>query len=121
MLRVRAGREADGAAVRRFAPDLGDWATAVSAHGPVVALREDAVVGVAVRWPHPDHVLLERLAVAPDERRSGIGTLLLDVVEREAIESGVNAVRARATGGHVPLLRRSGYGLAAHGLLEKRL
>lgn len=118
---MRAGREADGAAVRRFAPDAGDWDTAVSALGPLVAVRDEQVVGVVVRWPHPDHVLLERLAVAPLERRAGVGARLLDVVEREAVEAGVNAVRAPATGGHVPLLLRHGYAHAADGMLEKRL
>ncbi|MFD1722667.1 GNAT family N-acetyltransferase [Amnibacterium endophyticum] len=118
---MRAGREADEAELRRFVPDLGDWATAVSALGPLVALTDERVVGVAVRWPHPDHVRLERLAVAPDARRGGVGARLLDAVEREAIEAGVNAVRAAATGGHVPLLLGHGYTHAADGMLERRL
>ena len=108
-IRVRAAREADVPAVVRlvadaFAPFVArtgvvpaplatDWPTVVSALGALVALRDDRVVGVLVRWPHPDHVLVETLAVAPAEQGAGVGTVLLDTAERLAIELGVNAVR----------------------------
>lgn len=118
---MRPGREADAGAVRRFVPGLADWPTTVSALGPLVATRDEEVVGVLVRWPHPDHVLVELLAVSPAARREGVGALLLDVAEREALECGVNAVRSPATGGHVPLLLRRGYLRTPAGTLERRL
>jgi ribosomal protein S18 acetylase RimI-like enzyme len=108
-IRVRAAREADVPAIARLVADafapfvartgivpapLGtDWPTVVSALGVVVALRDDRVTGVLVRWPHPDHVLVETLAVDPAAQGAGVGTALLDTAERLAIETGVNAVR----------------------------
>ena len=121
-LRVRTAREADVPAIRRFVPAPVDWATVVSALGAVVAVEDEVVQGVLVRWPHPTHVLIERIAVGPHARRAGVGSVLLDVAEREAIEAGVNAVRSRAGGAHDPFLRRHGYLLSDDGaVLEKRL
>lgn len=108
-MRVRAAREVDAAELTRLvhdafaafqqrtgirpAPVDTDWATVASAHGARVATMDERVVGVIVLWPHPDHVLVETVAVAPDRQGAGIGTLLLDLAERQAIESGVNVVR----------------------------
>ena len=108
-MRIRRAREVDAAAMAavvagafapfealtgvRPAPLRTDWPTVVSALGARVATRDDAVVGVLVLWPHPDHVLVETVAVAPEAQGSGIGALLLDVAEREAMEAGLNAVR----------------------------
>ena len=122
VLRVRAGREADAAEVARFVPAGLDWAVTVSAMGALVATEDGVVQGVLVRWPHPAHVLVERLAVAPHARRGGVGSLLLDAAEREALESGVNRVRSPAGRAHDPFLRRHGYAPVADGsALEKRL
>lgn len=106
----------------RFVPAAVDWETVVSALGALVVTQHGVVQAVVVRWPHPTHVLVERIAVAPHARRGGAGSALLDVVEREAIEAGVNAVRARAGGAHDPFLRAHGYSPAGDGdVLEKRL
>jgi GNAT superfamily N-acetyltransferase len=77
----------------RPAPLATDWPTTISALGALVATRDDRVVGVLVLWPHPDHVLVEVLAVRPEEHGTGLGSLLLDRAELTAIESGTNAVR----------------------------
>ena len=108
-IRLRSAREADVPAVERLVASafaafvertgirpvpLGtDWRTVVSALGAVVALRDDHVVGVLVLWPHPDHVLIETLAVAPAEQGTGVGTALLDRAELLSIETGSNTVR----------------------------
>jgi ribosomal protein S18 acetylase RimI-like enzyme len=107
--RVRAARNADipaieevvsaafDAFVRRtgIRPEpLGtDWATVISALGAVVATRNDHVVGVLVLWPHPDHVAVETLAVAPEAQADGVGSTLLDRAELLAVRSGSNTVR----------------------------
>jgi ribosomal protein S18 acetylase RimI-like enzyme len=107
--RVRAARNADVPALQalvagafapftastgiRPAPVDTDWETVVWALGAVVATRDDRIVGVLVLWPHPDHVLVETLAVAPEEQGRGIGSALLDRAELTAIEAGTNAVR----------------------------
>jgi len=107
--RVRTARNADVPALQalvgsafapftartgiRPAPVDTDWETVVSALGAFVATRDDRIVGVLVLWPHPDHVLVETLAVAPEEQGRGIGSALLDRAELTAIEAGTNAVR----------------------------
>ena len=107
--RVRAARNADVPALQalvagafapftartgvRPAPVATDWETVVWALAAVVATRDDRVVGVVVLWPHPDHVLVETLAVAPEEQGRGVGAALLDRAELTAIESGTNTVR----------------------------
>ena len=109
--RVRAARNADVPALQAlvagaFAPftartgvrsaPVVDWETVVWALAAVVATREDRIVGVLVLWPHPDHVLVETLVVAPEEQGRGVGAALLDRAELTAIEAGTNAVRLQA-------------------------
>jgi ribosomal protein S18 acetylase RimI-like enzyme len=107
--RVRTARNVDVPAIEAvvseaFAPFLArtgirpapldtDWPTVVSALGASVATRDERIVGVLVLWPHPDHVLVETLAVAPQEQGGGIGSALLDRAELVAIESGSSTVR----------------------------
>lgn len=107
--RVRGARNADLPALQAvvaaaFAPFVDrtgirpapldtDWPTVISALGASVATRDDRIVGVLVLWPHPDHVLVETLAVAPEEQGGGVGSALLDRAELAAIESGSNTVR----------------------------
>lgn len=106
---MRAARQADvpalealvagafAAFVRRTgvrpAPLATDWQTVVSALGVSVATRDDRIVGVLVLWPHPDSVLVETLAVAPEEQGRGVGSALLDRAELLAVETGSNALR----------------------------
>jgi ribosomal protein S18 acetylase RimI-like enzyme len=108
-VRVRDAREVDVPAIEHLvlaafsryaermtvapAPVTADYATLVSAHGCAVAERDGRVVGVLVRWPHPDHVYVETLAVAPEAQGGGIGALLLATAEDEAAAAGLDAVR----------------------------
>ena len=146
--RVRAARNADVPALQalvagafapftartgqRAAPVDTDWETVVWALAGLVATRDDRIVGVLVLWPHPDHVLVETLAVAPEEQGRGVGSALLDRAELTAIEAGTNAVRlhadARMTEALAYCLRRGCAEVGretVHGasrvLLEKRL
>ena len=75
------------------APVATDWVTVISALGISVATRDEEIVGVLVMWPHPDHVLVETIAVAPSEQGSGVGTGLLDRSEALALETGSRTVR----------------------------
>ena len=147
-VRMRTAREADVPAIRRIVADAfapfttrtgivpapvgTDWATVISALGAVVALVDDRIAGVLVLWPHPDHVLVETLAVSPSDQHSGVGASLLDRAELLAIETGVNAVRLSANAAMTEPLAyypRRGFvetrRAAAHGLdrvfFEKRL
>lgn len=75
------------------APLLVDHEAIVSAMGCSVAIDDDVVVGVLVMWPHPDHLLVENLAVRPDRQGRGVGTLLLAHAERAASDLHLPSVR----------------------------
>jgi N-acetylglutamate synthase-like GNAT family acetyltransferase len=133
---VRTARDADVPEIERLVARAGadaplDWATLISALGVTVATRDDRVAGVLVAWPHPDHVLVDLLAVAPDAQDGRIGTALLDGAELLAIETGADAVRVRAdrgAAGPLGVLVQHGFTATAgrasddgRVLLEKRL
>ena len=106
---MRAARDADVPAIEQLvdqafavyadrmpvppAPTVADYATLVSAMGVRVAETDAAVVGMLVLWPHPDHVLVETVAVAPAEQGRGIGALLMATAEREAAAAGLAELR----------------------------
>lgn len=75
------------------APVSVDWSTTISAAGAAVAVRDDRVVGVVVLWPHPDHVLVDVLAVDPAAQGSGVGGALLDHAAAVAVSRGVHVLR----------------------------
>ncbi|WP_375399553.1 GNAT family N-acetyltransferase [uncultured Amnibacterium sp.] len=78
------------------APLLADDEAIISAMACMVAIdgdRGDAIVGVLVMWPHPDHLLVENVAVHPVQQGRGIGALLLAYAEREAVALGLPSVR----------------------------
>jgi ribosomal protein S18 acetylase RimI-like enzyme len=79
----------------RPAPLDADYGAAVTdpRHEVWVAQGATAVVGLLVLVPHDDHLLVENVAVAPPAQRAGIGTLLLDLAERRALEQGFDEVR----------------------------
>ncbi len=77
----------------RPAPLATDWPTVISALGASVATLDDRIVGVLVVWPHPDHVLVDLLAVGPAEQGRGVGSALLDRAEALAREAGKGALR----------------------------
>ncbi|NBM17193.1 GNAT family N-acetyltransferase [Streptomyces sp. GC420] len=58
-----------------------------------VFVTGDPVVGLVVLVPHPDHLLLESVAVHPDARGLGVGRRLLRFVEARARELGLPEVR----------------------------
>jgi putative acetyltransferase len=62
---------------------LGRWS-----EGPVwVALKEDAIIGTIAAVPKGDGLYIRSTAILPDARGSGIGKLLLENVERFAIQN----------------------------------
>jgi N-acetylglutamate synthase-like GNAT family acetyltransferase len=81
------------------APLSTDWETVISALGASAAVRDDRLVGVLVLWPHPDHVLIDTLAVAPDAQASGVGGLLLEHAGRIALSRDVHVVRLYSNAG----------------------
>ncbi|HEY8590665.1 MAG TPA: GNAT family N-acetyltransferase, partial [Naasia sp.] len=70
-----------------------DYAAIVAAGRARVARRGSRIVGLLVSSLHPDHVLVENVAVAASERRTGLGTRLLDLAEEDARRAGLPEVR----------------------------
>ena len=109
MLTVRLARESDiGAlaavaaeAYRRYVPRIGrepapmtaDYAQAVRSGLTWVAEADGDVVGLLVLVVHPDHLLLENVAVLPSAQRCGVGARLLALAEDQARARGLAEIR----------------------------
>jgi ribosomal protein S18 acetylase RimI-like enzyme len=64
------------------------------AHALVWVLEEgDRLIAASISRIRPDHLLIENLAVAPDVQGRGLGRLLLDRAERDAVDHGLHEVR----------------------------
>lgn len=79
----------------RPAPLDADYSSAVTdpRHEVWVAQGPTAVVGLLVLVLHDDYLYVENVAVAPPAQGAGIGTALLDLAERRALEQGLDEVR----------------------------
>lgn len=109
MTTTRAARPGDVVAVRRLvqdayakylpridvtpAPLTADYAAVVAAGQVWVAEREGALVGALVLEAHPDHLLVENVAVAPNAQGHGVGAALLELAEQEAAALGLSELR----------------------------
>lgn len=78
---------------REPGPLLQDYAAIVADGRTLVARRGDAVVGLLITSIHPDHVLVENVAVAAAERGTGLGTRLLAIADDQARAAGVGELR----------------------------
>jgi GNAT superfamily N-acetyltransferase len=73
-------------------PMLDDYAVRIAA-GQVWLLRDaDGIAGVLVLEDGPDRLLLDNIAVPPERQGNGLGRLLLDFAEAEAVRRGWNAI-----------------------------
>lgn len=77
----------------RPAPMDADYAALVAAGAVTVAQVDGAPAGLIVLVAHPDHVLVENVAVAPEHQGRGIGRALLAHAEEHAAEVGVGELR----------------------------
>jgi N-acetylglutamate synthase-like GNAT family acetyltransferase len=75
------------------APMGADYTALIEAGTVWVAERAGEIVGVLVLQAHPDHLLVENVAVSPAAQGAGIGTRLLDVAKREAVAAGFGEIR----------------------------
>ena len=74
-------------------PMLADYHEAVRVHDVWVLDDGDAgIVGVIELIPHPDHLYIENVAIAPSRQGEGLGRQLLHLAEREALQRGVPAI-----------------------------
>ena len=88
---------------------------------PLVAIRSEAVVGFVVAWFVVDEAHIGNVAVSPQERGNGIGRMMMQYLEEQAIdrgctygslevrESNVAAKQLYARMGYRPIGRRKEY------------
>lgn len=70
-----------------------DYPPRVAAGHVFVAERSEAVIGLIVLVPAPDHLLIENVAVAPEHQHTGAGRALLAFAEEQASRQGVRELR----------------------------
>jgi GNAT superfamily N-acetyltransferase len=77
----------------RPAPMDSDYADLIDRGLVWVAESDGAMVGILVLVAHPDHMLLENIAVSPDHQGLGVGRLLMTTAEQQAVAAGVGEVK----------------------------
>lgn len=75
------------------APPMDVDYSAALARGEVFVAEHESIVGVIVLVGHPQHLLVENVAVHTREQGKGIGSALLDFAERRAQIKGLPRVR----------------------------
>jgi ribosomal protein S18 acetylase RimI-like enzyme len=78
---------------RRPFPMQDDYAARVAAGQAWVLEEAGALCGLLVIEAHPDHLMLDNVAIDPARQGLGDGRLLLDFVEAEARRRGLAEVR----------------------------
>ncbi len=78
---------------REPAPMGADYSELIARGSVTVARRGAALVGVLVSEPGENFLLVENIAVAPEEQGTGLGARLLERAEREARELGLGELR----------------------------
>ncbi|WP_348788769.1 GNAT family N-acetyltransferase [Leifsonia sp. NPDC080035] len=78
---------------REPGPMRADYTAIVGEGRALVLRRAGRVVALLVTSVHPDHLLIENIAVAASERGNGLGTRLLAVADDLARAAGVAEVR----------------------------
>jgi GNAT superfamily N-acetyltransferase len=73
-------------------PMLDDYAARIAAGQAWVLEDAHGIAGVLVLEDGPDCFLLDNIAVAPDRQGAGLGRVLLDFSEREALARGHRAI-----------------------------
>jgi len=75
-------------------PMLDDYA-ALIANGSVTVLEasEGAISAIIVLLPKPDHLLLENIAVRPEQQGQGLGRRMIEFAEAEARRLGYRELR----------------------------
>ncbi len=75
-------------------PMLADYHEAVRVHDVwVLDDAQDGIVGVIELIPHPDHLYVENVAIAPTRQGQGLGRQLLRLAEQEALSRGLSELR----------------------------
>jgi len=74
-------------------PMVADYERAVCEHIIVLYERDRELLGLVEMIPHPDHLLIENIAVRPDQQGIGLGDMLLRHAEEHARSLGAAETR----------------------------
>ncbi|KAA3451487.1 GNAT family N-acetyltransferase [Mesorhizobium sp. SARCC-RB16n] len=127
-IQFRPAEPADAAAIRdivraayaRWVPVIGreplpmraDYDKAVAEHPFELAVEDGRIVGMIETMLAEDHLWIENVCVAPEAQGRGVGRLLLERAERQAVEAGRPEFRLLTNGAfeaNVSLYRKLGY------------
>ncbi len=89
-----------------------DYDKAVREHRFDLAVEAGTIVGLIETVPHPDHLWIDNVAVAPAAQGRGIGRMLLAFTEERAIAAGYPELRLVTNGAfesNVALYTRLGF------------
>ncbi|MBF6330507.1 GNAT family N-acetyltransferase [Nocardia transvalensis] len=78
---------------REPTPMTADYARLIEAGEVWVAEQANVIVGILVLEVHPDHLLLENIAVSRDVRGTGLGRRLLEFTESFARQHNLSEIR----------------------------
>ena len=91
---------------------LDDYGTLIDAGYVHVAVRDGVLQGILVLIPQDGAMLLDNVAVAPEAQGSGLGRLMLEFAESEALKAGYHAITLytnEAMTQNIALYSRIGY------------
>jgi GNAT superfamily N-acetyltransferase len=119
---ARGIRALTRAAYAKWAPLIGrepmpmqaDYERAVAEHTIDLLVVNGALAGLVETILRPDHLWIENVAVAPEQQGRGFGRLLLDHVERRALQSGRKQIRLltnQAFAANLALYAKLGYAI----------
>lgn len=74
-------------------PMKADYSTLVSLRNTWIAELRGVTVGLLVLEPHSNYLLLDNIAVAECVRGHGVGRLLMDWAETQALTNGLSEIR----------------------------
>ncbi len=77
-----------------------------------LAVEGDSILGLIETVPHPDHLWIDNVAVAPAAQGRGIGRMLLDFTEARALAAGFPELRLVTNGvfeSNIALYSRIGF------------
>ena len=89
-----------------------DYEKAVREHRFDLAVEGETILGLIATVPHPDHLWIDNVAVAPAAQGRGIGRMLLASTEQRAIAAGHPELRLVTNGAfesNVALYTRIGF------------
>jgi GNAT superfamily N-acetyltransferase len=93
-------------------PMQADYERAVAEHAIDLLIVDGALAGLIETILRPDHLWIENVAVAPEQQGRGYGRLLLDHVEKRAVEAGRFQIRLQtnqAFAANLELYAKRGY------------